>query len=105
MHLFLYPLQKFTIPEKIKLSSSEDNFVVLTSWEKEKTVASHIHPILKIRQEEGEFHPLMKELWVYPDHFHVILRMIVVHFDKLQAILKPHISPNQLILNWDWQYV
>ncbi len=70
-----------------------------------------IHSLLNTRQDEGEFHLLIKELWNYPDRSQVYFRMSVVQFDTLLAILKPHlkkwlpISVNRLILNSGWQYV
>ncbi len=51
-----------------------------------------IHAILKIRQEQGVFHLLIRELHNYPDHFQVYFNMSVVQFNTLLAILGPHIK-------------
>ncbi len=73
----------------MELSGSEDDFVVLSLLEKGKYC---FYLILKKRQEQEEFHLLIKELWNYPDHFQVYFRMSVVQFDMLLAVLEPHIK-------------
>ncbi len=65
-------------------SSSEDDFLVLSLIEKRK---HWVHSILKTREEQGEFHLLVKELRKYPDRFQVYFRMSVVQFDALLAVL------------------
>ncbi len=51
----------------MELSSSEDDFVVLSFLEKRKY---WVNPILKTREEKGEFH-LLQELRNYPNHSQV----------------------------------
>ncbi len=73
-------------------SSSEDDFVALSLIEKrrKRKYCVCVHPILKLRREEGEF--LIKELRIYPERFKIYLRMSVGQFDALLAILEPHIK-------------
>ncbi len=66
------------IQNKIKWSSEED-FVVLSLLEKRER-KYWVHPILKTKQEQKEFHLQIKELWNYPDCFQVYFRMSVVQF-------------------------
>jgi len=68
-------------------SSSEDDFV-LSLLKKRKIKRKYwVHPILRLRREEGEFHFLIKELWDYPERFSVYFRMSVAQFDALLEIL------------------
>ncbi|XP_042273182.1 uncharacterized protein LOC121900727 [Thunnus maccoyii] len=78
----------------MELSSSEDDFVVLSLLERERKRKRKywVHPILRRCQEQGEFHLLIKELRNSPDRFQVYFRMSVVQFDTLLAILEPHIK-------------
>ena len=43
---------------RVRKSSSEDDFAVLSHFEQKYK----LHPILRTRQEKGEFHLLIKEL-------------------------------------------
>lgn len=62
----------------------------LSLIEKRRKRKYYVHPILKLRREEGEF--LIKELRIYPERFKIYLRMSVGQFDALLAILEPHIK-------------
>ncbi|KAI7806549.1 hypothetical protein IRJ41_007875 [Triplophysa rosa] len=74
-------------------SSSDDDFVVLSLLKKRKIKRKYwVHPVLRLRNEEGEFHLLIMELRDYPDRFKIYFRMSVAQFDALLAILKPHIK-------------
>ena len=76
-------------------SSSEDDFVFVALFllKKRKRKRKYwVHPILRLRREEGEFHLLIKELRNYPKRFKIYLRMSVEQFDALLAILEPHIK-------------
>ncbi len=66
-------------------------FVCFSTWKINKnSLKLKKNPILKIRQEQGEFHLLIKELWNYPNRFQASFRMSAVQFDALQAVLEPH---------------
>ncbi len=64
---------------------SEDDFVVLSLSRKRKY---WIHPILKTRQEQGEFHLLIKELQNFPERFEAYFRLSVVQFDMYTVCLR-----------------
>ncbi len=59
------------------------NFILFLYW---------VHPILKTREEQRQFHLLIKGLQNYPDHFQVCFRMSVVQCDSLPTILEPHVE-------------
>lgn len=97
-------LRKFTIRKGMELSGSEDDFMVLTSREKKNKKHFLFHPILKTRQGQGEFHPLIEELWRYRDHYQVYFRMSAsnlirceLHYHHTLKISLP-IPPYQSIL-------
>ncbi len=58
-----------------------------TSKKKKKT---RVHSILRTRQEQGQFHLLMKKLRHSPNSFRVYFRMSVVQFDTLLILLELH---------------
>jgi len=71
----------------MKSSSSEHDLVVLSLLKKTKRKWKYwVHPILRLRREEGEFH-FIKELRDYPERFKVYFRMSVPQFDALLVIL------------------
>jgi len=86
--VLMNPLRKkFAKQYKMKPSSSEHDLVVLALLKKRKRKRKYwVHPILKLRREEGEFH-LIKELRDYPESFKVYFWMSVAQFDALLAIL------------------
>jgi uncharacterized protein (UPF0548 family) len=47
-----------------------------------------IHPILKSREEEGEFHTLYYKLRRHPEKFKEYFRMDLDSFDKLYELIK-----------------
>ncbi len=71
--IFLFIAKIRSAIKKMESSSSEDDFLVLSLIEKRK--GQHwVHPILKTREERGEFHLLVEELRKYPDRLQVYFR-------------------------------
>lgn len=75
-------------------SSSDEEIIVLLSEERHKKRPRKrrrywIHPILKRREEHGEFHRLIQELKLYHEGFQRYFGMSVSDFENLLQMLAP----------------